>query len=63
MLAPYDTNRETMMTSDASSYGKGGVVLQQQGDDSLKPVAYLSRALANTEMHYSPIEKECLAFT
>ena len=63
VLALYDTNKKTKITSDASSYGLGGVVLQQQDDDTWKPVAYFSRALTNTEMHYSQIEKECLAFT
>ena len=63
VLALYDTNKKTKIRSDASSYGLGGVVLQQQDDDTWKPVAYFSRALTNTEMHYSQIEKECLAFT
>ena len=63
VLALYDTNKKTKITNDASSYGLGGVVLQQQDDDTWKPVAYFSRALTNTEMHYSQIEKECLAFT
>ena len=51
------------MSSDASAYGLGGVVLQQQDDKLWKPVAYFSRALTNVEAHYSPIEKECLGFT
>ena len=63
MLALYDTNKKTKITSDASSYGLGGVVLQQQDDDTWKPVAYFSRALTTTEMHFSQIEKQCLAFT
>ena len=63
MLALYDTYKKTKITSDASSYGLVGVVLQQQDDDTWKPVAYLSRALTNTDMHYSQSEKECLALT
>ena len=63
VLALYDTNKKTKITSDASSYGLGGVVLQQQDDDTWKSVAYFSRALTNTDMQYSQIEKEFLAFT
>ena len=37
--------------------------MQQQDDESWKPVAYFSRALTNVETHYSPIEKERLGFT
>ena len=62
VLALFDTNKKIKITSDASSYGLGRVVLQQQDDDTWKPFAYFSRSLANTEMH-SQIEKECLAFT
>ena len=63
VLALYDCNRRTKVSSDASVYGLGGVVLQQQDDKLWKPVAYFSRALTNVEAHYSPIEKECLGFT
>ena len=63
VLALYDCNRRTKVSSDASAYGLGGVVLQQQDDKLWKPVAYFSRALTNVEAHYSPIEKECLGFT
>ena len=54
---------KTKVSSDASAYGLGGVVLQQQDDESWKPLAYFSRALTNVETHYSPIEKERLGFT
>ena len=62
VLALYGTNKKTKIASDASSYGLGGVVLQKQDDNTWKPVVYFSRALTNTEMHYSQVEKECLAF-
>ena len=63
VLALYDCNRRTKLSSDASAYWLGGVVSQQQDDESWKPIAYFSRALTNVEAHYSPIEKECLGFT
>ena len=63
VLAFYDVNRKTKVCSDASKYGVGGVILQEQDNGLWKPIAYFSRALTETELHYSPIEKECLAFT
>ena len=63
VLAFYDVNRKTKVCSDASKYGIGGVILQEQDNGLWKPIAYFSRALTETELRYSPIEKECLAFT
>ena len=63
VLALYDVNQKTKVSSDASKYGIGGVVLQEQDDGFWKPIAYFSRALTNVELHYSPSEKEALGFT
>ena len=63
VLALYDVIRKTKVSSDASKYGIGGVVLQEQDDGFWKPISYFSRALTNVELHYSPIEKEALGFT
>ena len=41
----------------------GAVLRQVQPDDSVKPVAYVSRALTPTEQRYAQIEKEALATT
>ena len=47
------------MSSDASSYGIGDVLLQEH-DGVMKPVAYYSRTLTGPERSYAQIEKEYL---
>ena len=58
-LAFYDHNRPTKLSSDASSYGLGAVILQEI-DGEFRPVEYASRTLTNAERHYAQIEKELL---
>ena len=62
ILALYDPNRETKVNADASSYGIGGVVMQQQDNGDWKPISYVSRALSLVECQYSQVEEERLAF-
>ena len=50
-----------VLYTDASGVGVGGVLMQKDSRDIERPVAYFSRKLNKHQLHYSPIEKECLA--
>ena len=56
MLAHFNPKKEVTIQCDASSYGLGGVLLQEG-----RPIAYTSRALTPTEQRYAQIKKETLA--
>ena len=56
------TNKESIVSADASSFGIGAVIRQKRGE-CLRPVAYASRPMSDTEMRYAQIEKEALAIT
>ena len=63
VLTHYDPGRETIPAADASSYGLGAVLLQEQENGARKPVAFASRSMTSTEQRNAQIEKEALTTT
>ena len=61
VLACFRLYCPTVLVTDASPVGLGGVLLQEQITGNLKPVAYISRSLTPTEMQHLQIEREALA--
>ena len=59
LTAP-DFSKPLTLVTDASSYGLGACLMQEE-KDVLRPIFYLSRSLNRTERNYSTVEKECLA--
>ena len=56
-------SKETKIAADASSYGLGAVLLQEEEPGTWKPVSFISRSMTATESKYAQIEKEALAVT
>ena len=59
-LAHYSVERENIITTDACNTGLGGTLWQKQKDGELKPIAYASRFLNDTEKKYAVGELELL---
>ncbi|XP_037528497.1 uncharacterized protein K02A2.6-like [Rhipicephalus sanguineus] len=62
-MAKYHPAFPTTISTDASSFGLGAVLLQIQPSGERRPVAFASRSMTPTEQRYSQTEKEALAVT
>ena len=60
-LAIPHPKRKMRLETDASRYTIGGVLSQQQENNLWKPVAYLSKAINETEWNYEIYDRELLA--
>ena len=59
-LAHYAKDRDKIVTTDASKTGLGIILWQRQADGELKPIAFGSRFLNDSEKNYSIGELELL---
>lgn len=60
ILTPFEMEKNTRISTDASSFGLGAALLQETSE-GWKPVAYASRSMTQAERRYAQVEKEALA--
>ena len=61
MLTHFDCNLPVLLACDTSSIGLGAVLSHRMPDGAIKPIAFASRTLSQTEKRYSQLDKEALA--
>lgn len=61
VLCHFDETKPTILHTDASGHGIGGVLLQSDAQLRERVVAYASRSLTPAEKNYTITEQECLA--
>lgn len=61
VMAFFKPNRPTKVETDASRNATGGVIWQQQEDDTWKPVGYFSKTMTPAERAYPIQDRELLA--
>lgn len=61
VLCMYSPHARTEVHTDACQFGFGGILLQEQADNKLHPVAYISKQTTPEESRYHSTELETLA--
>ena len=62
VLKIFDSNKETLLETDSSSYGVAAVLMQRDNHNGMwTPVEFASRSLNSSEKNYSNLEREALS--
>ena len=61
VLSHWKPDRQIIVETDASDYALAAILSIQESDDSVHPVAYLSRTFSGAELNYDVHDKELLA--
>lgn len=61
VLAHFDFDRPITLETDSSDYVSAGILSQPDDNDVLRPVAFFSKKLSETESNYEIYDKELLA--
>ncbi len=61
ILRNYDRSKPAVLETDSSDYVNGGVLLQENDDGILHPIAFYSKILLPAECNYEIYDKELLA--
>jgi RNase H-like domain found in reverse transcriptase len=62
VMTPPHSDRKKRVVTDASNIGYGAVLLQQELDESWRPIDYIARKLQGGEPRHTTTEKEAGAF-